>query len=849
MSQKCLTIHGHFYQPPRENPWTEAIDRQDSAHPFHDWNERITHECYTPNTYARVLDGENRIVNIVNNFELTSFNFGPTLLSWLEKNSPMTYQRILQADANSLQHFGGHGTAIAQAYNHTIMPLSSVQDQITQVRWGLADFRYRFGREPESMWMPETAVNDQVLRLLIDHGMKYLILSPYQAKRVRPFAAGEWQGVEHGEIDTSHAYRWFDRDSADKAIDKRHLDIFFYHGDLSRGVGFEHLVRDAGNFAHRIDASFPTNGTGAPQLVSIATDGESYGHHERFGERGLAYLFHVEVPRREIRITNYAEYLAENAPTWEVQLKEGQNGEGTAWSCAHGVGRWARNCGCRGGGPAHWTQEWRAPLRHALDELRDELNRLTLEFGEPLLKDIMAARNDYIHVILQRTPETLAAFFAEHQRKALSAEEKITAIKLMEMQRNMQLMYTSCGWFFTEISGIETVQVIQYAARAIQLAEVLSQRAFEGRFLRNLALAPSNMAEYKNGEGVFEKLVRPAVVSFKHVVNTYAIRSLFVDTPDHDKLYSYTLHREDVAAAQTEQTTLMIGLVQAHSGVTEEQNRYAYALVKHGAVEGVECHVRKADKNWDYVKHRDRLIPNLPEVENDLNEYLQTHWGGKALGLSAMLFEERQQVIQMMLQGRLDQIGESYSKLYEEYRDLIRSLRDLGATIPEELRVPTRYTLSHDLRREIEVVGDATDLDSYKRSFEIARLANRLGIELETYWVSRQIQSMLEKRLASLYEGLSAELCKEVLNLHEVSQRLKLTLMVENVQNQIFAILRDRLAPLLDVVLAERENNAGYDLANTFLQIAYKFGFSTKVYKDRLKAVEQELSEDPRFWP
>ncbi|MEK7727116.1 MAG: DUF3536 domain-containing protein, partial [candidate division KSB1 bacterium] len=814
MSQKCLTIHGHFYQPPRENPWTEVIDRQDSAFPFHDWNERIDHECYTPNTCARVADGENRITNIVNNFELLSFNFGPTLLSWLKKYSPGTYRRILQADANSLPRFGGHGAAIAQAYNHAIMPLCNAQDQITQVRWGLADFRCRFKREPESMWLPETAVNDQTLRVLIDHGLQYVILSPYQARRVRRFDNGEWVGVEHGEINTAQAYRWFDRNAAGETIGARAIDIFFYHGELSRGVGFEHLVRDAGNFAHRIDASFPSNGTGVPQLVSLATDGESYGHHERFGERGLSYLFHLEVPRREIRLTNYGEFLAENPPVWEVQLKEGQNGEGTAWSCAHGLGRWARNCGCRGGGQAHWTQEWRAPLRHALDELRDDLNHLTLELGEPLFKDWLAARNDYIHVILQRAPETLAAFFGDHQRKALAPEEKLTAIKLMEMQRNLQLMYTSCGWFFTEISGLETVQVIQYAARALQLAEEMSRRSFEGRFLQNLALAPSNMAEYKNGEGVFEKLVRPAVVSFNHVVNTYAIRALFLDTQENDKLYHYVLQREDLAEAQTEQTTLMMGLVQAHSEVTGEQNRYAYALVKHGAVEGVECHVRLADKNWDYFKHRDRLIPSLREMENDLNEYLQKHWGGKALGLSAMFFEERQQVIQMMLHDRIEQIGASYSKLYEEHSSLIRSLRDLGATIPEELRVPTRYTLSHDLRREIEVLGDATDLDSYKRSFEIARLANRLGIELDTSWVSKRIQLMLEKRLALLYEGLTPELCTEVMNLHEVAQRLKLALTADDIQNQIFTILRDRLAPLLDVVLAERETNASYDLAN-----------------------------------
>ncbi|MGH7454239.1 MAG: DUF3536 domain-containing protein, partial [bacterium] len=411
--EKCLVIHGHFYQPPRENAWTESIVRQESAHPYHDWNERINAECYRPNAFARIVDHTNRIINIVNNYAQVSFNFGPTLLSWLERYSPATYRRILEADKASLERFHGHGNAVAQAYNHAILPLCNARDKVTQMRWGIADFRYRFDREPEAMWLPETAVNDATLRVLVDHGMKFVILSPHQAKRIRGFAitdvpavsksetenappqtivkafqAGEWVGVEHGEIDTRQAYRWFDKDAEGHPMPERYLDIFFYDGGLSRGVGFEHLLRDAGNFAQSIDNCFSNNGAPRPELVSIATDGETYGHHERYGDMGLAFLLNVEAPRRHIRVTNYAEFLAENPPVMEVEIKEGPNGEGTAWSCAHGVGRWYRNCGCRGDGPREWTQEWRGPLRQALDNLRDELAALTLEKGQDLLNDV-----------------------------------------------------------------------------------------------------------------------------------------------------------------------------------------------------------------------------------------------------------------------------------------------------------------------------------------------------------------------------------------------------------------------------------------------------------------------------
>ncbi|MDZ7291293.1 MAG: DUF3536 domain-containing protein [candidate division KSB1 bacterium] len=906
--EKCLVIHGHFYQPPRENAWTESIERQKSAHPYHDWNERIDVECYRANAFSRILDNTNRIVNIVNNYAQISFNFGPTLLSWLEQHSPLTYRRILEADKLSQERCSGHGAAIAQAYNHAILPLCNQRDKITQVRWGIADFRYRFGRDPEAMWLPETAVNDDTLRVLIDHGMKFVILSPYQAKRVRPFSlvnttnggearasdelvslqvgssasgqvatqslevanwqtrnslrVGEWIGVEHGEIDTTQAYRWFDKDDQGHLIPERYLDIFFYHGSLSSAVSFEHLARDARHFAQSIDSCFNPSGSAKPQLVSIATDGETYGHHERHADMGLAYLLNVEAPQRQIHVTNFAEFLAENPPVMEVELKEGPNGEGTSWSCAHGVGRWYRNCGCRGDGPPEWHQEWRGPLRQAFDNLRDELAGLTLEKGENLLKDIWEARNDYIEVILRRTPESVAEFLAKHQKRELSDSERLLVIQLMEMQRQTQLMYTSCGWFFTELSGIETVQVIQYAARAVQLAESVSGRNFETRFLIDLKKARSNHPDYKNGEGVYRKLVRPSIVSFPRLINTHAIRTLFAQAPARERLYHYVINRTDLVEKRTERTTLMIGRAEVESGITTERRAYAFALINRGAGEGVKCFVRldepaRPGAAWSYGEARDALMADFHEIEDEIFDALPLRWGGETFGLADMLFEERQQVIDILLKDRLSEIGAVYSQIFTHYRSLMEALHGLGAPLPVELSVPARYTLSQRLREEVEKLRPdlslenvgVTDPETYKHCLEIARTAHRLGLQLDNESASRVFQETIEQRLHHLFNDTAAQSCKEILMLVDIADRLKLALEEASIQNQIFAVLHERIDGLIDRVLASSQIEQDYDYVSDFLRLAYRFNFNIKSYKDRLKPIEQAWSQDPRYWP
>ena len=506
LKETCLCIHGHFYQPPRENPETGEIDLQESAAPFHDWNERIHHECYEPNTKAKVLDEKGKTVKVINNFERISFNIGPTLFSWLEAKHPETYQAILAADRKSQSEHRGHGNAIAQVYNHMIMPLANRRDKITQTKWGIYEFKQRFKRAPEGMWIPETACDEETLEVLIDEGIKFTILAPHQAGSVKTAQRNEWHHVSHGASNPRISYRCVLRKDPKKTI-----DIFFYDAEVAREVAFGDLAFEAKKFADFLEHGKAKGGGTHLQLIHIATDGETFGHHKAFGERALAYLLEVETQKRSFRIVNYAEFLEENSPTHMVRINEGEEGEGTSWSCAHGVKRWQEQCGCRGGGPPEWTQHWRKPLRKALDWLRDELVRIYETNVGHFFIDPWHARNDYIRLILDPSDEMKWHFFSKHAKRVLTEEEVVRSLELLEIQKYAMLMYTSCGWFFTEISGIETVQILRYAACAVLLTQDAVGVPLENEFLYRLSKARSNVHEFRDGRGVYEKLVKPSL--------------------------------------------------------------------------------------------------------------------------------------------------------------------------------------------------------------------------------------------------------------------------------------------------------------------------------------------------
>ncbi len=499
-----LIIHGHFYQPPRENPWTGLVDAEPSAHPFHDWNERITAECYAANAQAQV-DGA--AGPTINNYARISFNFGPTLLSWLEDHHPETYALILEADRESVRERGGHGNAIAQAYGHAILPLCNERDRLTQVLWGIADFRRRFGREPESLWLPETACDDDTLSVLIEQQLRYVILAPGQAERYRPLGGGEWHSVEDGSIDVSSAYRYFHRDGSGRSI-----AVFFYDGPLARAIAFENALASSEALVRMFSQATHGPGRRGP-FINIATDGETYGHHFKFGDLCLAHTVEIEAPQAGFWLTNYGQCLDRYPPEFEVEIKKGPDGEGTSWSCVHGVARWSRDCGCHTGGESGWNQKWRGPLRDAMNFLRDEAAREFERAGSDLFLDVWDARNAYFQLILD-SGQSRDGFLSRHSKYPLSPADEVRALTLLEMQYDSLLMFTSCGWFFSDISGIESIQVLKYACRVIDLMDQLALPSPRRRFLEILAEARSNRPELGNGADIYRKLVEPTNPSF-----------------------------------------------------------------------------------------------------------------------------------------------------------------------------------------------------------------------------------------------------------------------------------------------------------------------------------------------
>lgn len=564
---RYICIHGHFYQPPRENPWLEEVELQDSAYPFHDWNEKITAECYAPNTNARILDSKGNTTELSNNYNKISFNFGPTLLSWLERNKPEVYQKIIETDRESRQKFSGHGPAIAQVYNHVIMPLANEKDKKTQIIWGIRDFEHRFGRKPEGMWLSETAVDIETLDILAENGIKFTILAPHQAQRVRKIGEKTWKKVKLGKVDSKKPYLCH-------LPSGRSIVIFFYEGPIAHDIAFGELLKNGEKFANRLYNAFSLNEEEA-QIVHVATDGETYGHHHRFGDMALAYcLKYIEVHNLG-QITVYGEYLEKHPPTYEVEIIEN-----TAWSCFHGVERWRKDCGCNMGIHPEWNQKWRTPLREAMDWLRDTLIPIYEKEMAKLFKDPWQARNDYINIILDRSSQSIDNFFSEQATRKLSKEEKIKSLKLLEMQRHAMLMYASDGWYFDEISGIEAVQNMQYASRAIQIAKEVSSVDLEPSYMKILERALSNFPEYKNGAQVYQMFVKPLITDFLMVGAHYALSALFKDYQETEKIYCYTAVRKSFERIENGTKKLAAGKIQLRSDITWEEKILSFAVLK-----------------------------------------------------------------------------------------------------------------------------------------------------------------------------------------------------------------------------------------------------------------------------
>ena len=765
---RYLCIHGHFYQPPRENPWLEAIELQDSAYPYHDWNERITAECYAPNGCSRILDAEGRIAKIQNNYAWMSFNFGPTVLSWLKDKSPETYRDILAADRASTAQFSGHGSAMAQCYNHMIMPLANSRDKLTQVLWGIQDFRYRYGREPEGMWLPETAVDLETLDIMAQNGIKFTVLAPSQAKSMN----GE--DVTGQRIDPTRSYSL-------KLASGRVMNLFFYDGPISRGVAFEGLLNNGETFARRLLDVF-SDQRDWPQIGSIATDGETYGHHHAHGDMALAYALDYIHNSGLAKITNYAEYLEHEPPKHEVEILEN-----TAWSCVHGVGRWSTNCGCNSGGHGDWNQEWRAPLRAALDSLRDEIAPCYEAAAAKYLKDPWGARNDYVQVILDRSPESQERFAAQHfRRKNLQRNERVQVWKLLEMQRHAMLMYTSCGWFFDELSGLETVQVIQYAGRTLQLAQELFGDGLEQRFLEKLALAKSNLPEHGDGAAIYAKFVKPAMVDLSDLAAHFAISSLFEQYPETTRIYSYSVDTRDYRARQAAQMRMAIGKARFTSEVTQESEMLMFAVLHLGGhnLNGGVAKFTTDDQYRDTAKTlRDAFgRADLTEAIHLLDQ----SFGGRLYSLKSLFKDEQRKVIGEILKPILERVDGSGRKYYENEAPLLRFMRECSIPIPKELKVPADFAANSLMRLALE--EPKLDQERLQNLLEDAR-----GIDapLDQATLEITLRRNLERQAdAFVLDPKNLEIVRGLRESVAIAKSLPLPLVLWAVQNRCWEILQ-----------------------------------------------------------
>ncbi len=845
-----VTVHGHFYQPPRENPYLDVIECQPSAAPAHDWNERIHYECYRPNAFARVLNDRGEIVNIVNNFEYLSFNIGATLMAWLERYDVETYQRILEGDYKSCARLNGHGNAIAQVYNHMIMPLANQRDKYTQIRWGKADFRARFNRDPEGMWLAETAVDYPTLEALIHEGIRFIILAPSQAQRCRPLPSANnpnptWLEVGGGQIDPTRPYRCYlkptanagtsdrqpalghDRDASNTHPYNTHpyIDIFFYDGPISRDMGFSDDLFNAQRFAQRIGQA--VRGDHRPaQLIAVATDGETFGHHKKGTEKTLAYAFSEEFCQRGWTVTNFAHYLSVSPPEWEVELKPV-----TAWSCSHGVDRWQADCGCGGGGGKH--QKWRKPLRESLDWLREQLVQVYETAGSNLFTDPWQARDNYIHVVLDRRPETVDRFLSDHGCHAFSEAEQIDALRLLEMQRHALLMYTSCGWFFEEISRLEGVQILRYAARALELAGEVTGVQLESEFIQRLSAAPSNQPEFEHGGDVYRQQVKSAQVTTEQVVAQYVISSLFkieqgrselgwndpptcatnlpLPTQEHPlvRLFCYNVRQLDYQRQRMGVLTLAVGHLQVVSSITWERRHLVFAVLHLGGWD-FHCCVQPFTGRLDYSTLKNDLVASLEQASAaEAILAINRYFGDKSYGLKDLLAEDRHRIMHLLSQETLIRLDQLYTQVYRDNYGVLMAFHRDGWHVPQELQVAAEVALSHrasiclrSLEQEFHSTTPGQDPlhNALDELLAIAREAAQLRCQLKLPNAAKMLQQLILRSLWSLLYGFEPAIVEPLVNqidrLIQVGQHLNLNLCLDQPQEVYYHRFHIKIAPL-----------------------------------------------------
>jgi alpha-amylase/alpha-mannosidase (GH57 family) len=747
----------------------EKIEIQPSAYPYHDWNERITRECYYPNAFSRVLNDEGKIIDIVNNYAKISFNMGATLLSWMEQHAPVTYAAILDSDKQSLENFDGHGSAVAQVYNHMIMPLANRRDKETQVIWGIEDFKKRFKRMPEGMWLGEAAVDTETLEIMADHGIRYTLLAPRQAKRFRKIGEEQWNdGVN------SNLHYWYKLPSGKK------IALFFYDGERSQNVAFKGLLENGKNFAHDLLETFQPGLEN--QLAHIATDGESYGHHHKNGDMALAYCLRYVEQQGSAKLTNYGQYLSLFEPQYEIEIHEN-----SSWSCVHGVERWRSNCGCHTGGEGHWHQKWRAPLRDALDFIREKMITLYEEQMAAFTSDPWKLRDDYISVVLDRSKPNIRKFLNKHIERPLTDNAKTKVMRLLEMQRNAQLMYASCGWFFNDISGIETLQVLQYASRAMQLAESESKVKLEKDFLDILDKAESNKTSEGTGKDIYLREIKPFQLSLTQVGMHYAVASLFADNPQSLTILNYDCKSLWFERKSAGIQKLAFGTTEVNSKVTLSKKLFSFVVLYIGQhhIIGGTCN-RLTTKHFSPIE---RALTeafeqsNIAKVIDIIKENFQAH----NFSFFGMFKDEQMKLVNQYLDQSMELAYDSYRKIYDRNYNVLNVMKGARLQIPDMLKQNIDVVVNIELN-EVLFNGHF----SLEKFEDLVEEVEKWDIRLN----KEKLEAKLNKRLEQLFTDYlldvsNTRLLQETLQSIQLAKRIKLSPNLVNLQNHVFNFSKD----------------------------------------------------------
>lgn len=764
--ERYLCIHGHFYQPPRENAWLEKIEIQPSAFPYHDWNERIARECYYPNAFSRVLNDDQKIIDIVNNYSKISFNFGPTLLSWMEQHAPETYQAILDSDKESQQNFGGHGSAMAQVYNHMIMPLANKRDKETQIIWGIADFKKRFGRQPEGMWLGEAAVDTESLELMANHGIKFTLLAPRQAARFRKIGDKNWTNG----IDSNRHYKY-------KLPNGKSIVLYFYDGERSQNVAFKGVLQNGKSFAHDLIEGF--RGNVENEFVHIATDGESYGHHHKNGDMALAYcLRHIE-ENNLAKLTNYGQYLSLFEPEYEVEIHEN-----SSWSCVHGVERWRSNCGCHTGGEGHWNQKWREPLRTALDNARDTMIDIYETGMSELVADPWKMRDEYIDVIFDRSKPNLNKFLKKHISKKLSNDERTHVMRMLEMQRNAMLMYTSCGWFFNDISGIETLQILQYACRAIQLGESESEYRFEEKFLEDLSRGYSNRTTEGTGKDIYLKNIQPYQLSLTQVGMHYAVASLFADNPQSLTVLNYDCNSIFFDRRSAGIQKLAFGTTKVKSKVTTSDKEFSFVVIylgQHHLIGGTSR--RLSTQEFEPIssalcKAFDQS--NISQVVDIIKESFKAH----TFSFFGMFKDEQMKLVNQYLAESEELAYDSYRKIYDRNYNIMNVMRVENLQIPPTLKQNIEDVINIEFK---DLLSNGNF--SVQKMDELCDEVLKWKINLNEDLLDAKLNDKLDAMFKEFLDDKSNQkVLSEILSTIKLFKKVNLHPILVNLQNKVFEL-------------------------------------------------------------